>query len=431
MKSKGSDDSVRTVEELIDKINENPDAFNQLPDEILAQIVDHATNKFSDLLKSRLINNRFKEAVDTYLLKNKNWVKQKLQIYPFNDAVSLANLILEIQSKESTEKKDGPYQTLLKNYAHSRTYAKAMGYLFTLPRSQALQFVRFIRGSSLYLEQPPFKDMNEDEGLIYDLFTILFAENVRKTRVGSTNLAYNILTARARKLLTEPCLNSLYLTGLTLNDELYKEQPKTWRRLIKTLTNKTPLSYVNASGTVLSGNNLSKLNLSGFNFSHADLLRTDFTESNLSYCNLTNAALLGAQLDRVDLSHAILTNVNLNGAYIPLVNLTNADLNDASFTGILCLYQKKEDQSYLCDFIINLDHPELPRIIDETIKSFNRYSKYASAEELLKTGIYDRYEKYNAQQTVSAGKSGLFRQPSMAIEESQPRIESPKSPRAK
>jgi len=78
---------------------------------------------------------------------------------------------------------------------------------------------------------------------------------------------------------------------------------------------------------------LSRANLAGAYFSHANLFLAD-----LSYANLAGAHLFDANLSGADLSNADLSKADLSYAHLRLVNLTQANLSESDLSGAsLCL----------------------------------------------------------------------------------------------
>ncbi len=96
---------------------------------------------------------------------------------------------------------------------------------------------------------------------------------------------------------------------------------------------------------VLSGADLSELDLAGANLSEADLagadlFQTDLHRANLKMSRLTGADLSGAKLAgadmyKADLSNAFLTQADLSKAYVAGADLRGADLRGASLRGTI------------------------------------------------------------------------------------------------
>lgn len=98
------------------------------------------------------------------------------------------------------------------------------------------------------------------------------------------------------------------------------------------------LSGVNLSGIDLSGTVLEERSLETTNFTKAILRKTNFFESGLDdaifrEADLTKASLFFADLDGADLSYAKLIEANLGGASMIGANLTGADLTRADLAG--------------------------------------------------------------------------------------------------
>lgn len=89
-----------------------------------------------------------------------------------------------------------------------------------------------------------------------------------------------------------------------------------------------PRPGVNWDGCVISGANLTRVNLAG-----ASLVGTIFRSVNLSRANFAQANLRGARFERANMTRSNLSGADARNTLWVAVNLTRANLRRTNFTG--------------------------------------------------------------------------------------------------
>lgn len=119
--------------------------------------------------------------------------------------------------------------------------------------------------------------------------------------------------------------------SLTTTSTTQKMSPE--QLLEKYASGELDFARVNLRNSMISGSNLSLINLRGAELNGSVLKDVDLARANLSMADLSGANLSGADLSGANLVWADLHNANLAGADLTGANLTGADLTGANLTG--------------------------------------------------------------------------------------------------
>jgi len=91
---------------------------------------------------------------------------------------------------------------------------------------------------------------------------------------------------------------------------------------------------------VLTGKNLTSVNLAGIDLSEAVIVKANLTQSHLRGINLSNAVMKGTIFARANLDGAILSHADMSETNLLYANLTNADMRKTRLTGSVLAYAK-------------------------------------------------------------------------------------------
>ena len=157
---------------------------------------------------------------------------------------------------------------------------------------------------------------------------------VRSVARAITTTAFKELGWERNALLVDFLQESNLISS---NDNLEKESVKGIAILSGLNLSRVNLDFANLIEANLSGANLSEANLSNAklieaNLSNANLLGTDLSDANLIEADLSRAILIGADLSTANLLSTDLSNANLSYANLSGANLLSTDLSNANLS---------------------------------------------------------------------------------------------------